>query len=240
MLLSTVTDLPGVQTIGIIGRGRMGTMLARSFAARGLRVLTGGRRAPESSSPEDPGTGSPIQHTSIHAVVADADVVVLALPFSAALQMAQAGRLGPGRGRPLIDATNPCFDDAAQLPPGSSGGALVASLLPDWRTVKAFNTVPAAMLAEPMIGARPVTVPIAGDDDAVKEVAARLVRLLGFEPADAGGTAQAGGLEALAALLDAISRRHGLAGRVGFQLARPAAAIGAPRSRDGLSPSPMR
>jgi len=211
-------------------------MLARSFAARGLRVLVGSRR-PEPPSEGDDGR---IQHTPMRTVVAEADVLVLALPFSAAVGMARAGLLGPGLGRPLIDATNPCFDDAADLPPGVSGGGLMARLLPDWRTVKAFNTVPAAMLAEPMLGARPVTVPVAGDDDEVKDLAARLARLLGFEPTDAGGMAQAGGLEALAGLLNSISDRNGLAGRVGFQLARGPAVSAAPRSRDGGPPSPMR
>jgi hypothetical protein len=100
----------------------------------------------------------------------------------------------------------------------------VARLLPDWHTVKTLNTVPAVMLAEPTIGSRPVTVPMAGDDDMAKEAAASLIRLLGFEPVDAGAMAQAGGLEALASLLHSISDAHGLGGRVGFQLARPSAA----------------
>lgn len=227
-------------TVGIAGRGRMGTMLARCFAATGAGVLIAGRRPPPPGGPAAADADGRIRHVAIGDVVSGADVLLLALPFSAAVELARARQLGPGRDRPLIDATNPCFDDATRVPPGLSGAAVLAGLLNDWRVAKAFNTVPAAMLAEPTVAAQQVTVPVAGDDPGAKSVAADLAHLLGFEPVDAGAMAQAGALESLAGLLSSISTRHGLAGRVGFQLARAGAAGGMDRAREGFSPSPMR
>lgn len=189
-------------TVGILGRGRMGTALATAITASDERVLLAGR-APASD---------------VDIVVRQADILILALPFHAALDLVGEGRLGAGRGRTLVDATNP-YLSGRHPRAGESGGQLLASGLPDWHVVKALNTVPADMLARPVLDDRPVTVPVAGDDPGAKAAVFGLVRRLGFAPVDAGGIQHAGELEALAYLLVTISAQHRLAGRVGFQLA---------------------
>lgn len=204
--------------VGIIGRGRMGSALARALAAHGRPVLIAGRGDP--ARPPDPFAPYPgIRPVPTGAVVAGADLVVLMLPFAAAVELALAGRLDDGRGRTVIDATNPPTIGAAPSAPAGSGGRLLAELLPQWRVVKALNTVPAGMLDEPVLDGRPVTVPLAGDHPAAKAEVSALVRRLGFAPVDVGGIDCAPALESLANLLMAISSRHALRGRIGFQVA---------------------
>ncbi|MGW4500102.1 NADPH-dependent F420 reductase [Micromonospora sp. NPDC004336] len=223
-------------TVGIIGRGRMGSALARALAAHGRPVLIAGRGDPARL----PGTLAPhpgIRPVPTRAVVAGADLLVLMLPFAAAVEMALAGRLDDGRGRTVIDATNPPAAASGLPAPAGSGGRLLAELLPRWRLVKAFNTVPAGMLGDPVVDGRPVTVPLAGDHPGAKAEASALVRRLGFAPLDVGGIDRAPALESLADLLMAISSRHALRGRIGFQVAvaEPLTALGGgfPGPRDG-------
>jgi predicted dinucleotide-binding enzyme len=219
--------------VGIIGRGRMGSALARALAAHGRPVLIAGRGDP--ARPPDPFAPYPgIRPVPTGAVVAGADLVVLMLPFAAAVELALAGRLDDGRGRTVIDATNPPTAGAAPPAPAGSGGRLLAELLPQWRVVKALNTVPAGMLGEPVLDGRPVTVPLAGDHPTAKAEVSALVRRLGFAPVDVGGIDRAPALESLADLLMAISSRHALRGRIGFQVALaepPAAMDGGPPGR---------
>ncbi|MFG3423618.1 NADPH-dependent F420 reductase [Micromonospora sp. NPDC048063] len=212
--------------VGIIGRGRMGSALARALAAHGGPVLIAGRGDPV--RPPDPFAPYPgIRSVPTGAVVAGADLVVLMLPFAAAVELALAGRLDDGRGRTVIDATNPPQAGVAPPAPAGSGGRLLAELLPQWRVVKALNTVPAGMLDEPVLDGRPVTVPLAGDHPPAKAQVSALLRRLGFAPVDVGGIDRAPALESLADLLMAISSRHALRGRLGFQvaLAEPPAAV---------------
>jgi predicted dinucleotide-binding enzyme len=52
--------------------------------------------------------------------------------------------------------------------------------------VKAFNTLGARMLANPMRNGERIGVPIAGDDDEAVRIVADLVRDAGFEPVIVG------------------------------------------------------
>jgi 8-hydroxy-5-deazaflavin:NADPH oxidoreductase len=240
--------------VGIVGRGRMGAALAQAYVSRGLSVLTAGRTSTGDGAVET-GTGE----TDVETLVARADVVVLVLPYAAAELLASTGALGPGRGRTLLDVTNPLFGGS---PPagGSRGAQALARALPDWRVVKGLNTVPAGMLQEPLLAGNPVAVPVAGDYPEAKAQVAMLVGLLGFAPVDAGGLAQADGLDALAVLLASISAGNGRPGRIGLHLTFPEpsppdpgdpglpdggqrlllAPAGTARSAPGRPPSPSR
>ncbi|HEU5107162.1 MAG TPA: NAD(P)-binding domain-containing protein [Micromonosporaceae bacterium] len=206
--------------VGVLGRGRMGTAVAEVLARRGQRVLVAGGR------PGAAAAGAPDADAETDAVVERADLVALALPFHAAVDLALSGRLAAGRGRVLLDMTNPRLGTG---PPARTacGAALLAGLLPRWRVVKALNTVPAVMVDRPVLDGRPVSVPVAGDDAAAKQEVMALVRRLGFAPLDAGGIERAAHLEALADLLVAISSLHRLGGRLGLHVAYQEAQVDA-------------
>jgi hypothetical protein len=181
--------------IAIIGAGNVGTRLGALFAAAGHQVAFGVRANP----PVRPDIGAgPIAEAA-----ADADIVVLAVPFTAC-----AGILPPLRdtlaGKIVIDATNPLNADWSPLPLGHENSAAeeIARFLPGARVVKAFNTVFADVMTPQLLrrGDRAITVFVAGDAAAACERVADLARSAGFAPVMAGPLKAARYLEAMAHL----------------------------------------
>jgi len=84
--------------------------------------------------------------------------------------------------------------DGAMAEPALKKGTGLASkeFLPGVRLVRAFNSIPAANLANDAnrAGDR-IAVPLASDDRVALDIAARLVRDAGFEPVVVGGLADA-------------------------------------------------
>jgi predicted dinucleotide-binding enzyme len=193
-------------TVGIVGAGRMGRALADATAGAGLPAVL------------VPGRGDPRRAAGL---LAPCGVVVLAVPLPAVFEFLRGPAGLDGRGRTLIDPTNP--DGDACPPPGRSAGELVSEAAAGrWRVVKAFNTVPARALTRCRLNGLPVSLPIASDHPAALRDAGALARALGFEPLDAGDMRTARHLEALAALLMAVSDRHRLHGGISIRIGVPA------------------
>jgi predicted dinucleotide-binding enzyme len=125
------------------------------------------------------------------------DVVLLAVPAGAAPDVLTAA--GSLAGTVLIDATNNLS--------GGPDGSAIAALVPDARVVKAFNTVFSPFFVEPP--SPPASLVLSGDDAEAKELVAGLVREVGFEPVDAGGSDVTPNVEAFAKLVIGIAFRQG-------------------------------
>lgn len=130
-------------------------------------------------------------------VAAGKDAVLLAVPCSVAPEVLAAA--GPLDGVVLIDATNNLS--------GGPDSAALAALVPGARVVKAFNTVFSPFFAAPPVPAASLV--LSGDDAAAKELVAGLVRDIGFEPVDAGGSEVTPHVEAFAKLVIGIAFRQG-------------------------------
>ncbi|AKU95032.1 hypothetical protein AKJ09_01696 [Labilithrix luteola] len=167
-------------TYAIIGSGAIGGALATQFARRGIDVLIANARGPSSLAVLTRTLGPSVRASTV-ADALRADVVVLAVPFNAVPDVVRQG--GSWDGRIVVDATNAVAFPAFQ--PSDLGGRLstevVSDAVPGARVVKAFNTLPAAILASDpeQHGGRRVLFVSGNDSDANAAIGA-LGERLGF------------------------------------------------------------
>ncbi|MCF7533705.1 NADPH-dependent F420 reductase [Pseudomonas petrae] len=178
-------------TYSIIGTGSIGLALAGQFARSRVPVSIANTRGPASITPlvkEFDGTVTPLAMQD----ALQADVIVLAVPFWSHVDVASAAT--DWQGKIIIDVTNAYGVPLAELEHLPSS-AVVAKAFSGARLVKAFNHLPAGVLAQPPAtasGRRVIF--LSGDDEgAVSEVAA-LVTRLGYAPVSLGGLSEGGQL----------------------------------------------
>lgn len=176
----------------IIGSGAIGSALASQFARKNIRVAIANRRGPESLAAFVGELGPEITAVTTQDAV-KADVVILAVPFK---EIPCAVRdAGEWKGRIVVDASNAI--DFPSFTPTDLGGRLssevVSDLVPGARLVKAFNTLPAAVLAAAPTedGGRRVVF-LSGNDADANGAVARLVERLGFSSISLGKLAEGG------------------------------------------------
>ena len=206
-----------IQTLGVIGAGRLGTVLARLAASAGYRVVVAGSGAPALIAPAMRAIGA--SAATVATMAAEADAVVLALPLGQ-YQMLPADAL---RGTLVIDAMNYWWasdgirDDLSD--PRTSTSELVQAHLVGAHVVKALSHMGYQDLEDE---ARPAGSPgrkaiaIAGDDAQQVATVAALVNDLGFDPVLAGplsaGIMLEPGAEAFGADVEATRLREMLEG----------------------------
>lgn len=193
--------------IAIIGAGNVGQALAASLTRAGHRVTVSARSA-ESAERAAAATDADAAHSNLDAV-SEADVVVIAVPFGGAEEVAR-GLAESVRGKIVVDATNPLGANGELL---TEGGPSAAERLQRWlpgaHVVKAFNTVFASNQAEPRVDSLAADGFVAADDEHARATALEIVRSIGLRPIDAGPLRRARQLEAMAFLNITLNMTHG-------------------------------
>jgi predicted dinucleotide-binding enzyme len=196
--------------VAIIGNGQVGSALSGALARAGHRV-TFGLRKPQGEN-ERP----------IADAVAAADAIILAVPFAAVKDVAEATE--GFAGKIVIDATNPLGmrDDGLGLTQGftTSGAEQIAALLPKAKVFKAFNQTGFENMADARAYASRPVMFVAGDDAESKPLVLALVGDAGFEAIDLGNLSKARLLEPLAMLWIELARKRGFGPHFSFTLER--------------------
>jgi 8-hydroxy-5-deazaflavin:NADPH oxidoreductase len=173
-------------SIGIIGAGLIGAAFARRLAQANLPAILSNSRGSDSLVDLVADIGGSIRAGTREEAAAQ-DLILVAVNWSK-LPTALRG-LPDFRGRIVIDANNPI--EAPTFQPADLHGRLSTEVFADYvpgaRVVKAFNHLPAALLAEDprAAGGRRVLF-FAGSDAPAKAQVADLIERLGFHGIDLG------------------------------------------------------
>jgi predicted dinucleotide-binding enzyme len=182
-------------SIAIIGAGAIGRALATRFARKAMPVSIATRGESSSVADLDRELSPYVTPTSLREGLR-AGIVLLAVPFPAVRDLASVA--AEWSDRIVVDATNAI--DLPKFTPTDLGGRpstqIVGELLHAPRVVKAFNTLPAALLAaDPEVSGGRRVLFVSGDDASANAEISALIEKLGFAPIDVGKLSEGGRLQ---------------------------------------------
>ena len=175
--------------IGILGSGLMGGKLGTLFARAGHEVIFTYARSEGKLKRLAREAGTRARAGTPADAAREFDVLLLAVHWSRVDDV--LGQAGDIRGKVVVSCSLPmnAKDSALAVAHTSSGAEVLATRMRGAHFVAAFGTVPSEVLFGVYEGRRRAKRPsllYCGDDQRAKDVAARLIRDIGFEPVDAG------------------------------------------------------
>jgi 8-hydroxy-5-deazaflavin:NADPH oxidoreductase len=179
--------------IAILGFGNVGKQFANLFSRAGHEVVVGLRSVANQELPYS---------TAIFTEAAEAaDIVAIAIPFAACADVLPE-LVEATKGKVVIDSTNPLNPDWSPKLLGQENSAAeeISRLLPNAHIVKAFNTIFADVMDEPVRNGQALTAFIAGDNVDAKQKVISLANDIGYAPVDTGPLYTARYLESMAHL----------------------------------------
>ena len=175
--------------IATIGAGHIGGTLGALWIKAGHPVMFSSRH-PDELKDMVAGLGPLARAGATADAIAFADVVFLAVPYSAIKQIGLD--YGPALATKvlLLDASNPIVardGDIATWAREKGAGLATAELIPGAHVVRAFNAVGYMKVREDASDpSKKIGMPMAGDDAKALAVASTLVKEAGFEPVVVG------------------------------------------------------
>jgi 8-hydroxy-5-deazaflavin:NADPH oxidoreductase len=175
--------------ISIIGTGNIGSGLAHTLARTSHKITVAGLAdgdGPALAEKLAAEKNVKVSGATVAKAVKCADIVVLAVPFSAVADLAKAANFS---GKTVVDVTNPIEADFSGIVIGhtSSAAEEVQKLLPGAKVVKAFNTVFAQIYEQGLsFGGQKVPAFIASDYADAKSTVIGFANEAGFDAIDSG------------------------------------------------------
>jgi len=184
-----------INSVGIIGAGRIGTAMARIASRGGRPVVIANSRGPQSLASVVRDLGDGVSAGTVPEAAA-ADIVVLAVMWP---DVPRAVEGLEWEGRIVIDPTND-FDPSDLN--GRTSSEVVAERVAPARVVKAGNTLGAPVLAsDPQQAGGQRVIFLSGDDAQAKSEVAALFEEAGFFLVDLGGLRVGGQMQQFGAPL---------------------------------------
>jgi predicted dinucleotide-binding enzyme len=191
--------------VGILGSGVVAQALAKGFIKFGYEVTLGTR---DRTKLADFVSVNPAAAVGSFADAAhSAELVVLAVKGSAAVNAVREAVPANIAGKPVIDATNPIADAPPENGVLKFFTGMDESLMeqlqrefPDIHFVKAFSSVGSELMVDPQFNDGKPTMFICGNDDAAKKLVSGILEQFGWEPEDMGAAAAARAIEPLCIL----------------------------------------
>ncbi|MHA2035982.1 MAG: NADPH-dependent F420 reductase [Promethearchaeota archaeon] len=210
--------------IGIIGTGSMGKGLGFIWAQKNHEIMFGSRD-PVNAEKLATTSGPNISGGTYNDAAQFADIVVLAVPWSAVKETIQI--LGDLNEKIIIDCTNAVAPHLGGLLLGHTTSA--AERIAEWakgaKIIKAFNSLGAENLTKLQFGSQNASTFICGDDLGAKSIVRKLGEELDFDVVDAGPLENARLIEPLAMLWINLAYKQGMGTDIAFKLLRRRKAI---------------
>lgn len=176
--------------IGVIGSGKVGSAIGRTWINKGHEVMFASRNLDNDKALASR-LGAKARAGTPKDAAAFGEVILIAVPYGALPDLGKslAEQL---KGKVVIDACNPFPSrdgEIANRARDKGAGVTSAELLPGTRIVRAFNAIGAARMGSAHEAPGKVGMPIAGDDQEAIAIASRLIRDVGYEPVLIGNLA---------------------------------------------------
>lgn len=174
--------------IGVIGSGKVGSAIGRTWVNRGHEVMFASRNLDNDKTLASQ-LGAKARAGTPKEAAKFGDVILIAVPYGALPDLGKSLK-SELDGKVVIDACNPFparDGEIATVAREKGAGVTSAELLPGARIVRAFNAIGAARMGSAHEAPGKVGMPIAGDDKTAIALASQLIRDVGYEPVLVGG-----------------------------------------------------
>jgi NADPH-dependent F420 reductase len=206
-----------IMKIGILGTGNVGRALGRPWAAK--HEIMFGSRDPKKALVVVKSIGKKVSSGTYAEAAKFGDIVVLAVPYTAAKDVLKAA--GNLAGKILVDCTNPLAPDLSGLLIGhTTSAAEELAKLTSAKVVKAFNSMGVGNISNLQFGSETASTFICGNDEEAKSIVRSLGEDIGFDVVDAGPLSNARLLEPLALLWVYLAFKKGMGPNIAFKLLR--------------------
>jgi predicted dinucleotide-binding enzyme len=227
--------------IGILGSGLMGGKLGTLFARAGHEVVFSYARSRGKLDALAREAGPRGRAGTPREAVQDADALLFAVHWNRVDDvLKQAGDLA---GKILVTCSLPMDDDDTDLIVAhtASGAEVLARKATGARVVSAFGTVPSEVLYatfEARAGDLRPSLVYCGGDESAKQIAACLIRDVGFDPVDAGPLQMARYLEPFTLLIAKLAYEGARGPALAYRFAhfKELTSVGVGRAIDAAAP----
>jgi predicted dinucleotide-binding enzyme len=193
--------------VGVLGSGVVGQTLAAGFFKHGHQVVVGTRDPDDEKLKEWRAKTPGVKVGTFSEAAQFGELLVISVLARAIDDVVRLAGPQNFAGKTVIDTNNPLADSPPvdgvlqfTTGPNESFAEKLQTQLPNAKIVKAFNSVGAGNMVNPVYAQGPPTMFICGNDAQAKTQVSEVIRQFGWEPFDCGTIGAARAIEPLCML----------------------------------------